>query len=421
MNKLFTLLSTLLIINELQAQITDSVTIGTGGTDMVFYSLKTRTQTRSSNTDWHLAFSCKPAAFPTQTNQSASIRINGAYGLELYRCPNQKTPVFATLDTTGYQGWQRMQNPDTSWDIGAFNINKDQSQPFNYGWGSYTISNHAITSDSSIYLLKLPNGSFKKFAIINLAFDTAFNIQYSNLDNSRPITLEIRKKPYKNRNFIYLNLLNDSLMNKEPLSTNWDLVFLKYNNNQVTADAVRDMGIFTNYYTTTTLTDQTVLNTCQNTIDSNASSQISIIGKSFRTSPSLDVVYPTRVYTITPYASSPYALHVSQFTGATGQLIFTRCASILGVNDAVTTNASVSIYPVPASQHLSIDYTSDAASALSLQLCDLTGRVLLTQSRGVSTGMQHHDLDLSSLSAGQYILSGYSSSGSWHRAIVVAH
>ena len=186
---------------------TDSVSLGAGANNMVFYNLANGSQTSSPNNDWHIAFSARYIAGFTyaSTSQAAAVLINEAYGLKLFRCPNQNLAQYASFDTTGWESWQQMHNPDTTWTIGAFNINRNVSDQFNYGWGEYNQGDHNIYSDSSIYLIQMPDGSFKKFAILNLIYDTAFNVQYANLDGSGASTSQIVKN--NSKNFLLLPLL----------------------------------------------------------------------------------------------------------------------------------------------------------------------------------------------------------------------
>ena len=228
------------------AQMPDSVSLGAGANDMVFYNAGTRIKTTTANHDWHIAFSTRPAAFPNNTNQSAAVRINEAFGLKLYHS-TQKLSTWSTFDTTGWQGWQQMHNPDTTWTIGAFNINKNFADAYNYGWGGYHFSAHNVVGDSTIYMIVMPDGSFRKFAILDLAYDTAFHVQFDKLDNSDFKLQEIRKIPYRTKSFVYYNLDTKVIMDKEPAISAWDLIFLRYTHlSPPSANQSQDIGILTN-------------------------------------------------------------------------------------------------------------------------------------------------------------------------------
>jgi hypothetical protein len=175
----------------------DSVSLGAGATNMVFYNVATGAKTVAANDDWHLAFTVKAAIPPYNTNQAAAIRINEAYGLKLFRSPNQKLDVWSSFDTTGYTSWQQMHNPDTTWTIGAFNINKNFGDDYNYGWGEYAFALHSVESDLSIcYNCLMENSE-------NLRSGT-WTTTLSSMCNMTSLTIQISQPGISRRNLIAL-------------------------------------------------------------------------------------------------------------------------------------------------------------------------------------------------------------------------
>lgn len=398
MNRFFTVLC-LCLSQFIYAQ-SDSLTMGAGATNMVFYSLATGAKTTASNDDWHIAFSARFAAFPNNTNQSAAIRINESNGLKLYHS-TQKLSQFASFDTTGWESWQRMHNPDTTWAIGAFNINKDFQNYFNYGWGSYTGPPlHNVGTDSTIYLIQMPNGDFKKFAILNLSYDTAFNVMYSNLDNSSPVTMEIRKRPYKTKMFVYLDMNTQTLIDKEPAITDWDMVYQRYNNTTFNQqDLTQDMGILTNdacaVYKASGASAQ------QNCSSGPYSNYINQIGKLSAVQLNSNEAYFVK------RGTSQYRIQFTRFDGSyTGVVAFdkTQCTAA-GIEEAIDPEVSTQMYPVPATEKLNVSFVSERANTSTITLMDISGRVIKTDMVSSTVGENTHTLDLSGIETGNYIVS----------------
>ncbi|MBL7778488.1 MAG: T9SS type A sorting domain-containing protein [Chitinophagales bacterium] len=204
----------------------DSVNTGPGNSQMVFYRLSDGTKTTSSNTDWHLAITVRSTEFPNSPLGGTTIRINEANGVAAYVFPNSDSSQFAQLSVNSYSFWNKLHDSDSLMDLGAFNAIRT-SNVFDFGWGFYNSASHHVVG-TNFFLVKLPNGKLKKFYVEKLLYDTAFIIRYANIDNTNEQVLNIRKKDYLGKNFVYLNLENNALMDKEPLRTDWDLQFIKY-------------------------------------------------------------------------------------------------------------------------------------------------------------------------------------------------
>ncbi len=221
--------------------LSDSISLGANKDRTVFYSFKDGKIADIKNDDWHLAFSTKPAQFPSNTLQSATIRINEAYGVKLYEVPGKTPADFNQIDTTGWRNWDSLHDSDTSWWMGALNRNINTADAFNYGWGQYNFNAHSVLGDS-LFLLQLPNGSLKKFAVLKNEYDTAFIVQFANLDNSQNTTTKISKKQYKTKNFVYLDLYTNSILDREPTASSWDVEFSLFIEN----DSKRKVGVLLN-------------------------------------------------------------------------------------------------------------------------------------------------------------------------------
>ena len=121
------LLMTVLFAGYSVAQVTlDSVSTMLGNTNSVFYKLTDGSKTSVSNSGWGLAFDV--------SQFGASIRSNGQAGVEVYAYPNGDTTTWASADTTGISGWDKLYNSDAHWFAGALEMAAG-TDPFDVGWG----------------------------------------------------------------------------------------------------------------------------------------------------------------------------------------------------------------------------------------------------------------------------------------------
>ncbi len=205
------------LVGYLSAQIiaNDSVSLGAGYAQSVFYHLATQTKTPVLNDQWHIAFSVEP--------RSVAVRVNDAVGVKLYLYTKGDTSHWncAQFDTTG-NGWLPYYNSDTAWENGAFNNFQNN---FDVGWGIYDMISHNVDGDS-IYLLQLPNNQWKRIWIVRLDANGTWTIRYSNLDCSNEQLLQIVKNNYPNKRFVYVDLINNQVLDLEPAQ--WDLLFTRF-------------------------------------------------------------------------------------------------------------------------------------------------------------------------------------------------
>ena len=61
-------------------------------------------------------------------------------------------------------------------------------------------------------------------------------------------------------------------------------------------------------------------------------------------------------------------------------------------------------YPVPTNAILTVEFTTEEASDMTVELTDVTGRVILTEKFESTSGIQKHDVNMSSLAMGTYFV-----------------
>jgi len=369
------LLFTLILTSSIFAQsfaLLDSLSIGTNKKDISFYSLTSKAKTTITNDDWHLAFSSKSAAFPSNTLQSAAIRINEANGVSVYKVPGLGLNDFNILDTTGWRSWKKIHDSDTLIWMGAFNRNLDPNDQFNYGWGSYSFAAHSVVGDS-LFLVQLPDGSLKKLAILKNEWDTAFIIRYSAISASQATDLLIPKKPYKPKNFAYVDMNLNTIADREPLGTDWDFNFSIY----ADASGNKKVGLLLNNGVTA-LGNQTydAQNPCPFNIAFN--DDYNALG----TLGSNDVLDSNVVSSHVSYIRTAngrvFSLQFSPPNLTTNTIYFTTtlCSGANSITDDPRVLA-LSIYPNPAQDYININSTAAIVAPAQLLLSDMAGKVCI--------------------------------------------
>lgn len=200
----------------------ESISMEAGYASEVFFSLENGVVKTSPRADWDIAFSTNP--------MSSTILLNEGLGEELYTWPGGDKDNWDAVDTAGIAGWKAMFNSDTSWYYGAFDRH-DLGHP-DYGWGVYNMQNHDVMGDS-IFILRLADGSVKKLFIEKrAAMSNSFSIRYGDL-GSEGVSKDIPCSDYTTRNFIYFSFASGEVVDVEPESDQWELLFTRYHDESI--------------------------------------------------------------------------------------------------------------------------------------------------------------------------------------------
>jgi hypothetical protein len=338
----FTLAVLLFLSSQaLRAQvITDSIRTQASYAQDVYYSLNNGQVKALNNNSWHLAFRIGGGL---SIRSNAATASNALGSVVVYEKPGKDTTQWAAFDTTGLAGWQVLDNTDTTWEYGAFNVNKQAGNPFDFSWGVYNMTNHHVIGNR-LYLVSVRTATgfeYKKVWIVRNALGT-WTIKYANLNGTNEQVKEIRSTDHAGYNFAYLSLLGDSVYNHEPLSDSWDFVLTRYAGLQPTVPPVYYpvTGILTNTGVqtaevrgkgnmATTLADTAVL-----------SSNISEIGSDWKQlNASFQFYIPDSLtYFIKAKDGAFWKLNFVKFAGSsTGNTVFTkiRTATSLNVDTAL--------------------------------------------------------------------------------------
>ncbi|SDL47829.1 Por secretion system C-terminal sorting domain-containing protein [Catalinimonas alkaloidigena] len=400
----------LLAAGPLTAQtVTDTVSIGAGYANQVYYSLSEGPVHTAPTTNWDLAF---------QANlYGAAIRANHVGGVEVYD-PGVDASAWATvLDTNEADTWTAYYNADTAWETGAFDA---------AGW--YTYQGSGLVIGTKVFALKLGDGRYKKLlidGITNGGSDPAYAIvfRYADVDGSNEVVDTLVKPDYATQNFIYYSLADGAVVAQEPADrATWDLVFTQY---------LADLGgmpypvtgVLHNYIAAAPYGGSgTPPNVLVAEVSDVAVEEASDSGQTYASAINT-IGYDWKAFNMTKFtydavdslsyfvrAMDGQVYHVA-FTGfggsADGTFIFTKTLMRTTAADDRPGQSSLrlSVYPNPtASSAVTVAYAATEATA-TLQLHDVLGREVWSGSVTGPTALGTYTLPSLPLRAGTYLLS----------------
>lgn len=413
-----------------KAQITanDSVSIAPGYTSTVFYGLSAGQKTTCSNSNWHIAVTVRATQFPSSPLGGTTIRLNEGNGTTVRYVPNADIAAFnTTLDTTGYKSWTKLHDSDTKLDEGALNTLRNTANLFDFGWGDYSSNTHNVTGDS-LFLFELPNGDLKKLYIQDLVYDTAWIIQYANIDNTSPVTLTINKPDYAGKNFVYVNLETGAVEDKEPLSAYWDLQFTKYAATDVLPDTVYPVtGVLANkgrnIARAANVGDLINVNYAGYT----PSTDMNEIGWNWKNYDNVNMVYTVQdslAYFVWANGGSVYKIVFTEFGGpANGNIFFYRenVSGGTGIGNVLSADFVIAVFPNPAVNTINLAIETTENQLVNITITDLNGRQVMQTSAQAQQGAGLISVPVNNLPAGMYLLSATAGQLTNVSRIVVTH
>ncbi|MBE0652976.1 MAG: T9SS type A sorting domain-containing protein [Bacteroidales bacterium] len=196
----------------------DSISMGPGYANDVYYSFTDGEVLSVDRSNWDIGF--------YTLTWSAGMIINDGTGTELRCYATADTSGWSAIDTTGLSTWPLLYNSVDDWEEGAFN--RSAGGHPDYGWGVYNTITHNVVGDS-IYILKLADGTYKKFWILQkISIENTYEFKYANLDGTDEMNVTLDVNDYTDKNFVYYSLSNDAVLDREPASDSWDILFTKY-------------------------------------------------------------------------------------------------------------------------------------------------------------------------------------------------
>ena len=389
-----------------------SISLQPSYTNQSFYSLENGEISNLNNSDWDLAFST--------ANMSSSIRINAGMGTELYSYPLGDTTDWNNFNSSNLSNWLPIYNSDTNWFIGAFD--KHSTSMFDMGWGMYSMITHYVTGDS-LYAIKTVGGDWKKLWIQKLA-NGEYTFKYANLDGSNEINASVLKANYSDKNFVYYSLDQNSVLDREPNSVDWDITSTKY------ITPVQGMP----YGVTGVLSNDGVhVAQADNIPDPNSyndysqhpmMTEINSIGydwKSFDMSTFSYSVEPYRCYFVKDLQDKIWRIIFTSFEGSsTGNIEFNtlEMTSSTSISELQSDISTFEIYPNPITDN-NLTVVFDISSDISeLNIFDITGKNIYNEIFN-SKGFQAKSISIPNLNNGIYVVTLSSKGSIFQKKLVV--
>lgn len=374
----------------------DSVSLGSGYANDVYYSFENGAVHSVERTNWEIGF--------YTLTWSAGVIINGGNGVELYLYPTADTSAWGTIDTTGLSSsWPILYNSTMDWEEGAFN--RHSSGHPDYGWGVYNGITHDVVGDS-IYIIKYMVGdvtNFKKFWITKkISIQNTYYFKYANLDGSDEVSQVLNCNDYADKNFVYYSLQNGEVLDREPDSDSWDILFTKYmgmleggvpyavtgalNNVDIPANRFDEVGPdFEDYASAPMDSTKTPIGHDWKYFDMGTFSY---------------VVEDSIAFFASDFQKDVYKLVFSVFDYTVGKIVFTKSKVHTSGFGELTSENSILIYPNPATDFVQVDLSSEINWEM-LTIIDLSGKVVYSQDANLNGVIT---LPIDNLNSGVYLV-----------------
>ncbi len=373
--------------------VADSVEMGAGYANDIYYSMENGEIASVDRTNWDIAF---------YTNTfSAGVIINEGKGLECTLYPNADTTGWDNVDTTGHSTWPVLYNSPEMWEEGAFN--RHSLSDFDYGWGVYNPINHNVVGDS-IYILTWADGSAKKLWIERkISMQNIYEFKYADIDGSNVVTETLNCYDYAEKNFVYYSMQTQEVLDREPAKDSWDFICTKY---------ITMYNGDTPYPVTGVLMNVDVPANRFDMVGSDFNDWSSIpfdstkvpIGYDWKyfdmsTVPPGYVVEDSIAFFVSDRNTNVYKLVFTAFDYMSGKFVFEKSLISPAGFGKTERAAQFSVYPNPAANFVSLETTGGIIPE-AITILDLSGRTIVS-TRGTSPVTR---LDLSGIPGGMYLI-----------------
>ena len=389
-----TIITLILFYISPQAQ-TVQISMGNNYANQVFYSMQNGEIKNISNDNWDLAF--------TTDQYASTIRTNDGKGVELYTYHLGDTSDWQNINVSITNNLSSgMYNSEISWYDGAFE-NNSLGHP-DYGWGVYNMINHNVTGDS-LYIIKTINGNWKKIWIKELTTAGEYIFKLANLDGSNEITQSILKTNYTDKNFIYFSIDQNTIIDREPISSEWDITFTKYIS-PVQATPYPVTGVLINSSTevakATGVTDPLTYFDYSN---HNFNNEINSIGYDWKSYQGSFVVDANRCYFIKDKNENIWRLVFNSFDGmSTGNIEFNTELIFNTSSVNINKTSSLNVFPNPTTQNTNLIF--DFEEECLINIYDISGVKVYSKQLN-SRGLELINLPTENFDAGLYFLVVY--------------
>ena len=382
---------------------TDSVTMGAGYADDVFYSFKNGEVSKAARNTWDIAF--------FTPRFSAGIIINEGNGVQLYTYPNGEIHDWASIDTNGMANWPLMYNSPEYWEEGAFNANA-HGHP-DYGWGVYNMVDHSVYGDS-LFVIKTPSGIKKLKIDKKISIDNIYHFTYANLDGSDEQVVELDVKPFETKRFAYYSLENNEFLDREPAKEEWDILFTKYMDWTTSIEGDSSLYLVTGVTNNVDVYSKNFYPVAPSFSDwfptpfDSTKNAIGYNWKTFDMGSFQWAIKDSNQYFVSTFEGDIYKLGFVSWSGSGsgGVCVFNKSlVSLSSIGDDEEIEEGFTIYPNPTSDYITIRTPESFKGASTVRILDQSGRLLFTENftdNELNKGVQLSNIELS---FGIYIVS----------------
>lgn len=416
----------LLIFGAANAQtvVTDTIVMGAGYANQVFYSLQNSSKTANQMGSWHIAH--------TSNTRDNCIRANHAAGVNVYAYPKGDNSAYTNFDTTGWATWPTFMNDIHKHEVGAFNKTLNKNNPWDFSWGVYDAGSHTVVGDS-LYLITLSSAgkvvAFIKFMPIAQYPNGDFTFRYDFVGGTKDFTSidTIKQSKANNGTYKYFHFTNKQVT-LEPTNGKWDLNFTRYYEpafNGTSFVPYLVVGVESRVGSKIAKIEMvtwddlkasplTYHNQAKDTTGGEGYRvDLTRIGSKWKVfnGSSYDMVQDLN-YLVESKDSNVYGVQFTGFVGASmGRIILNKSqllTKVIGSTNNIAKNNQVVIYPVPAQNQLYVKPLENS-SIQCISIKSLDGRIIRNASNINSTDVAQ--LNIGDLTAGQYIVEVKTSNG----------
>ena len=413
MKKIATILSAVCLTTAISAQTIQQISTGAGYQKQSFINLSAGTQKQVTNTTWDIAFT-------VYGSQDAGVFINESSGssmgspLPLIEIYDALSDNFSEQPDPAFLTDFQLLNTEKSWAYGAFNERRNPDDTLDLGWGVLDPQTGEV-SGSSVYVLKLRNGEYRKIRIESLA-GGVYTFRYANLDGTNELLKTINKADHAGKTLAYFSLETGATVNVEPSTGGFDLIYCRY------VTLLLDPGTleYIPYYVTGVLSGPGAkvaeadgvdpLTVAYADYQDSLHTELDVIGHDWKFFDlSAWTVDADRVFFLKTANDRVWKLQFIAFGGSTtgnADLKKTDLGIISAGQDPAAVGLKAAIFPNPVQDQLTVSLDIPAALAQNgqLQVLDLQGRVILNSAVLLKEGFQVVQLPASTLTPGMYLL-----------------
>ncbi len=389
----------------------------------VYYSFANGIAKESHAKGWHIALS--------KSTRSAAIFSNSAdEGVKVYELAGVAKDSFGTdltqaavesITATPLSLYNSLQ----SWEVGAFNRNTG-SNPFDFGWGVYDQQDHWVYGEK-VYALITGADTFQIFfnekQTANVSNAPIYDFSFAKIDGTNVVnkTVELGGATYGTQNFVYYNLLTDSLYSREPNSENWDILFTNYNDSLTASMWYGVFGVLNNVNTFVTRVDTSSaeisnLDYAQYTY---TNSNINNIGRAWKAASQAGVVvYDSITYFAKVQNGDIWQLQFTKHISGTDttansglvafqkRKVYTAPDTNVSVNNININLNNVVLAPNPAENgttNLLIDVKNNTEKA-TIYVTDITGKTVAVRHTALKAGLNALPIQVATYPSGIYMV-----------------